>query len=268
MAIDTDRMTQEERGALSETGEDGEGAKDAGQAVTSGSSGARGSSPPVSSSPSWPSFSSARAWRAAPAPRFDHADARQAGRRDDHHGTQLRLHPRHLRGEDFRLLPHLQDYGEWTDTRISVTHPRRGHLGNRLRLHQERQEQRASLHQLLRYPLPASGSARPGDPYIVNNSDNPIQPSAARVGDTITIYGMNFGLEKGASEVYFTWARARRRPTAGASTLSNLLPARDYNLDYIPGRTGRSSCGFPTARPPGTSSSSRTRARATPRTLS
>ena len=43
---------------------------------------------------------------------------------------------------------------------------------------------------------------------------------------------MNFGLEKGSSEVYFTWA-GLRTPTGGSLDLANLLPARDYNLDYI-----------------------------------
>ena len=65
-------------------------------------------------------------------------------------------------------------------------------------------------------PQPASGASRPGDPYIVNK-DNPIQPSAARVGDLVTIYGMNFGLEKGNSEVYFTGPGCRT-PREGAWT--------------------------------------------------
>ncbi len=43
---------------------------------------------------------------------------------------------------------------------------------------------------------------------------------------------MNFGLEKGTSEVYFTWA-GQQSPSSGSLDLSNLLPARDYNLDYI-----------------------------------
>ena len=111
-------------------------------------------------------------------------------------------------------------------------HPGRGHLRDRLRHHQERAERGLLFINQGDIPLPASGSARPGDPYIVNNSDNPIQPSAARVGDTITIYGMNFGLEKGTSEVYFTWA-GLQTPASGSLDLANLLPARDYNLDYI-----------------------------------
>lgn len=129
------------------------------------------------------------------------------------------------------ISPTSQDYGEWTDTRISVTIPdeatsgivyvvtKSGRSGGLLFINQ------------VDIPQPALGSARPGDPYIIN-SDNPIQPSAARVGDEITIYGLNFGLEKGSSDVYFTGSGLSSSAT-GSLDLSNLMPARDYNLDYI-----------------------------------
>ncbi len=129
------------------------------------------------------------------------------------------------------ISPTSQDYTEWTDTRISVRIPdeaasgivyvitKSGRSGGLLFINQSD------------IPQPALGASRPGDPYIVNK-DNPIQPSAARVGDLITIYGMNFGLEKGSSEVYFTWS-GPQSSSAGSLDLSNLLPARDYNLDYV-----------------------------------
>ncbi len=43
---------------------------------------------------------------------------------------------------------------------------------------------------------------------------------------------MNFGLEKGSSEVYFTWS-GPQSSSSGSLDLANLLPARDYNLDYV-----------------------------------
>ncbi len=128
--------------------------------------------------------------------------------------------------------PTSTDYGEWTDTRISVTIPDEAGSGIVYVITKGGRSAGQLFINQGDIPIPASGSARPGDPYIVNNSDNPIQPSAARVGDTITIYGMNFGLERGNSEVYFTWA-GTRTPTGGSLDLQNLLPARDYNLDYI-----------------------------------
>ena len=130
------------------------------------------------------------------------------------------------------VSPTSKDYGEWTDTRISVTIPDEATSGIVYVITKSGRSSGLLFINSSDIPLPASGSARPGDPYIVNNSDNPIQPSAARVGDTVTIYGMNFGLEKGSSEVYFTWAGL---PSAdgGSLDVANLLPARDYNLDYI-----------------------------------
>ena len=128
--------------------------------------------------------------------------------------------------------PTSQDYGEWTDTRISVTIPDEAASGIVYVITKSGRSSGLLFINQADIPLPASGSARPGDPSIVNNSDNPIQPSAARVGDTITIYGMNFGLEKGTSEVYFTWA-GLPSATGGSLDLANLLPARDYNLDYM-----------------------------------
>ncbi len=129
------------------------------------------------------------------------------------------------------ISPTSQDYTEWTDTRISLRIPdeatsgivyvltKSGRSGGLLFISQED------------IPQPALGASRPGDPYIVNK-DNPIQPSAARVGDLITVYGMNFGLEKGSSEVYFTWS-GPQNTASGSLDLANLLPARDYDLDYV-----------------------------------
>jgi transglutaminase-like putative cysteine protease len=129
------------------------------------------------------------------------------------------------------ISPTSQDYTEWTDTRISVRIPDEASSGIVYVLTKSGRSGGLLFISQSDIPQPASGASRPGDPYIVNK-DNPIQPSAARVGDLITIYGMNFGLEKGNSEVYFTWSGLQN--VAGASLdLSNLLPARDYNLDYV-----------------------------------
>ena len=44
---------------------------------------------------------------------------------------------------------------------------------------------------------------------------------------------MNFGLEKGGSEVYFTWAAGAVASANAGIDLADLLPAREYNLDYV-----------------------------------
>jgi hypothetical protein len=129
------------------------------------------------------------------------------------------------------ISPTSQDYMEWTDTRISVRIPDEATSGIVYVLTKSGRSGGMLFISQADIPQPALGASRPGDPYIVNK-DNPIQPSAARVGDLITIYGMNFGLEKGNSEVYFTWS-GPQSTASGSLDLANLLPARDYNLDYV-----------------------------------
>ncbi|MGO9310660.1 MAG: transglutaminase domain-containing protein [Spirochaetia bacterium] len=129
------------------------------------------------------------------------------------------------------ISPTSQDYTEWTDTRISVRIPDEATSGIVYVLTKSGRSGGLLFISQSDIPQPASGATRPGDPYIVNK-DSPIQPSAARVGDLITIYGMNFGLEKGSSEVYFTWS-GLQNAAGGSLDLSNLVPARDYNLDYV-----------------------------------
>jgi transglutaminase-like putative cysteine protease len=129
------------------------------------------------------------------------------------------------------ISPTSQDYTEWTDTRISVRIPDEATSGIVYVLTKSGRSGGLLFISSSDIPQPASGASRPGDPYIVNK-DSPIQPSAARVGDLVTIYGMNFGLEKGNSEVYFTWS-GLQNASGGSLDLANLLPARDYNLDYV-----------------------------------
>jgi len=124
--------------------------------------------------------------------------------------------------------PTSSDYVEWTDSRISVTIPdeatsgivyvitRNGRSGGLLFINHDQ------------IPVLASGPAKPGEPYVSS-----IQPMAAEVGDAITISGMNFGLEKGQSEVYFTWGAGSAASTSAGIGLVDMLPARDYNMDYI-----------------------------------
>ncbi|MGA2974465.1 MAG: transglutaminase domain-containing protein [Spirochaetia bacterium] len=129
------------------------------------------------------------------------------------------------------VSPTSQDYTEWTDTRISVTIPDEVSSGIVYVITKSGRSGGILFISSSDIPQLASGAARPGDPYI-GSTDNPIQPSAARVGDLITIYGMYFGLEKGDSEVYFTWA-GLQNASSESLDLDSLLPARDYDLDYV-----------------------------------
>jgi hypothetical protein len=125
------------------------------------------------------------------------------------------------------ISPTSSDYSEWSDTRISVTIPEEAGSG----LVHVVTSNGASRGLLFingdEIPVVASGPGKAGEPYVTA-----IEPLAAKVGDSITISGMNFGLEKGASEVYFAWTGGAGTVTAVSSDLGELAPARDYNLDY------------------------------------
>jgi hypothetical protein len=129
--------------------------------------------------------------------------------------------------------PTSSDYGEWTDTRISVTIPDEAASGIVYVLTKSGRSRGVLFVSQTEIPVLASGGARPGDPYIGNGSDRPINPAAAPVGAAITIYGMNFGLEKGSSEVYFSPSAGGESDASSSLDVSNLLPAQSYNLDYI-----------------------------------
>jgi hypothetical protein len=125
------------------------------------------------------------------------------------------------------ISPTSSDYSEWSDTRISVTIPEEAGSGL---VHVVTSN--GSSRGLLfingdDIPVVAAGPGKAGEPYVTA-----IEPLAAKVSDTITISGMNFGLEKGASEVYFAWTGGAGTVTAVSSDLGQLAPARDYNLDY------------------------------------
>jgi hypothetical protein len=125
------------------------------------------------------------------------------------------------------ISPTSSDYSEWSDTRISVTIPEEAGSGlvhvvtangsSRGLLFVNRDE----------IPVVAAGPGKAGEPWITS-----IQPLAAKVGDTITISGMNFGLERGSAEVYFAWTGGTGTAASVSSDLDLLAPARDYNLDY------------------------------------
>ncbi len=130
------------------------------------------------------------------------------------------------------IAPTSSEITEWTDTRIAVTIPPDANSGLVYVITSNGRSSGLLFINQDDIPNPVLVSARQGDPHIENSSDNPIQPSAAQVGDVITIYGLNFGLEKGSSEVYFTPA-GQSAAASGSLSPDNLLPARDYNKDYV-----------------------------------
>jgi hypothetical protein len=125
------------------------------------------------------------------------------------------------------ISPTSSDYGEWSDTSVSVRIPEEANSGLVYVMTPTGRSRGLLFINSEQIPVLAPGSAKPGEPFV-----NSIAPLAARVGDTITVSGMNFGLQKGSSEAYFTWT-AGSAEAGGGFDLASLLPAREYNLDYI-----------------------------------
>ncbi len=127
------------------------------------------------------------------------------------------------------ITPTTTMYQEWSDTLISVEIPEEAGSGLVHVITKNGKSRGLLFINSEQIPVPASGSsAKPGEPSI-----DDIQPMAARIGDTITIRGKNFGLEKGGSEAYFTWAAGAQAGAGGSFELADLVPARDYNMDYV-----------------------------------
>jgi len=125
------------------------------------------------------------------------------------------------------ISPTSSDYSEWNDTRISVTIPEEAGSGLVHVVTSNGASRGLLFINADDIPVLASGPGKAGEPWVTA-----IEPLAAKVGDTITISGMNFGLERGASEVYFAWTGGAGAVAAVSSDLGQLAPAREYNLDY------------------------------------
>jgi hypothetical protein len=125
------------------------------------------------------------------------------------------------------ISPTSGEYLQWTDTSISVVIPdeagsglvyvitKNGKSGGKLFTNSDQ------------IPVPVSSLARPGEPLI-----DAIQPTAARIGDVVSIRGKNFGLKKGGSDVYFSWVAGVKSGADDPYTSENQVPALDSNLDY------------------------------------
>jgi len=76
-------------------------------------------------------------------------------------------------------------------------------------------------------PVVLSGPGKPGQPYI-----SALDPETGSVGTLLTISGMNFGLQRGGSQVQFTWISGDPAQGFAEAEDASLIPAVDYDLDY------------------------------------
>ena len=77
-------------------------------------------------------------------------------------------------------------------------------------------------------PVIAAGPSRPGEPYITD-----LSPIKSDIGSVITLTGLNFGQNQEHSNVFFTWVSDTNKKYDKDDIFSSLVPAQDYDFDYL-----------------------------------
>ena len=128
--------------------------------------------------------------------------------------------------------PVSSDYLEWNDSRISLRLPEDVVSGMVRVVTKSGRSAGILFTNRRQVPVVLSGPGRPGQPYIQG-----LEPSGGPVGTLLTISGMNFGIQRGSSRVFFAWVTGDATHTValGGSTEvqpASMLPVLEYDLDY------------------------------------
>lgn len=119
------------------------------------------------------------------------------------------------------------DYLEWNDNQISLRIPDDVSSGL-VRVITKKGRSRGILFtNREQIPVVISGPEKPGEPYIRG-----VDPLAGSIGTLLTLTGMNFGVDRGASRVQFTWVSSEGVAQDSQGEGASLTPALDYDLDY------------------------------------
>ncbi len=121
----------------------------------------------------------------------------------------------------------LSDYLRWENNKISVRIPENIASGPVFVESKRGKSNEVVFINKKEIPTVLSGPAEPGQPYI-----STFEPVEASVSDIITINGINFGMEKGNSQVYFTLAAASTATRAEAIE-DSYIAASSSDYDYI-----------------------------------
>jgi transglutaminase-like putative cysteine protease len=118
-------------------------------------------------------------------------------------------------------------YLDWSDSRISLRIPEDVSSGM-VRVNTKNGKSKGLLFtNKEQVPVVLSGPGKPGQPYI-----STLEPESGSVGTLLIISGMNFGLQRGSSQVVFTWISGDETRDYTEVDDSSLIPAVDYDLDY------------------------------------
>jgi transglutaminase-like putative cysteine protease len=118
-------------------------------------------------------------------------------------------------------------YLGWSDSRISLRIPEDVSSGMVRVITKNGKSKGLLFTNKEQVPVVLSGPGKPGQPYI-----STLEPVTGSVGTLITVSGMNFGLQRGSSQVVFTWISGDETRDYTEVDDSSLIPAVDYDLDY------------------------------------
>jgi transglutaminase-like putative cysteine protease len=119
-------------------------------------------------------------------------------------------------------------YLEWTDAQISLRIPEDVHSGL-VRVVTRNGESKGILFtNREQIPVVVSGAARPGQPTI-----NELAPQSGPIGSSLTLTGMNFGLNRASSKVLFTWVSGEESIQYAADQAAAVIPALEVDQDYL-----------------------------------
>ncbi len=118
-------------------------------------------------------------------------------------------------------------YLDWSDSRISLRIPEDVSSGMVRVITKNGKSKGLLFTNKEQVPVVLSGPGKAGQPYI-----STLEPETGSVGTLLTISGMNFGLQRGSSQVLFTWISGDETRDYTEVDDSSLIPAVDYDLDY------------------------------------
>jgi hypothetical protein len=118
-------------------------------------------------------------------------------------------------------------YLDWSDSRISLRIPEDVSSGMVRVITKNGKSKGLLFTNKEQVPVVLSGPGKPGQPYL-----STLEPEAGSVGTLLTLSGMNFGLQRGSSQVVFTWISGDEIRDYTEVDDSSLIPAVDYDLDY------------------------------------
>lgn len=123
--------------------------------------------------------------------------------------------------------PVSSSYLEWSDLMISLRIPEDVNSGLVQVITRNGKSKRYLFTNREHIPRLLSGPRKAGEPYI-----RALSLATGEVGNLQIVEGMNFGLNRGGSRVYFTWISGDELSDYDKEEMANLVPAWGYDQDY------------------------------------